>query len=304
MTADRPGAGVATTPAPTAVTPKLLRGWPLPEPGKDKESRGRLLVLGGTASTPGAVLLAGEAALRAGAGKLQVATAAPVAAALAVAVPEALVAPLATDHDGNIDPATAEQVLDLADAADAVLVGPGFADIEATIALLERLVPRLECPVVVDALASAYIGERREGLAHLGGRAVLTLNPTELAKTLGEAPDSVEADPVAPALRLARGSSAVVLCGGQGKSVAGADGQVWSSAAGGPGLGVSGSGDVQAGIVAGLLSRGTDAAQAAVWGGHLHGSAGDVLAERVGTVGFLAREISGCVPGLLEALSR
>ena len=195
MTADRRGAGAATTAAPTAVTPKLLRGWPLPEPGKDKESRGRLLVLGGTASTPGAVLLAGEAALRAGAGKLQVATAAPVAAALAVAVPEALVAPLGTDHDGNIDPADAEVVLDLADGADAVLVGPGFADIEATVTLLERLLPHLECPVVVDALASAYIGEHREGLAHLGGRAVLTLNPTELAKTLGEAPDSVEADP-------------------------------------------------------------------------------------------------------------
>ena len=67
---------------PAEITPSLLQQWPLPAPGKDKESRGRLLVLGGTASTPGAVLLAGEAALRAGAGKLQIATAAPVAAQL------------------------------------------------------------------------------------------------------------------------------------------------------------------------------------------------------------------------------
>lgn len=288
----------------TQVTPELLRGWPLPEPGKDKEARGRVLVVGGTASTPGAVLLAGEAVLRAGAGKLQIATAEPVAAALAVAVPEALVAPLPTDADGNIDAAAAEQVLSLAEGCDAVLVGPGFSDVDATIAFLARVLPELSAPVVVDALASAFITRHRDGLAHLGGQAVLTLNPSELALTLGIAEEDAEGDPAAAAVRLARESSAVVLCGGQGKTVASPEGRVWTSESGGPGLGVSGSGDVQAGIVAGLLSRGAEPAQAAVWGGHLHGSAGDALAERVGTVGFLAREVAGCVPGLLEELSR
>lgn len=109
---------------PVDVTGGLLRGWPLPEPGGDKESRGRVLVLGGTASTPGAVLLAGEAVLRAGGGKLQIATAEPVAAALAVAVPEALVAPLPTDAKGHIDAAAADEVLELAEGCDTLLVGP------------------------------------------------------------------------------------------------------------------------------------------------------------------------------------
>jgi hydroxyethylthiazole kinase-like uncharacterized protein yjeF len=291
------------TPRPVAVTAELLREWALPEPGKDKESRGRVLVLGGTAMTPGAVLLAGEAVLRAGAGKLQLATAEPVAAALAVAVPEALVAPLPTDRAGNIDEGAAAQVLELVDGCDALLVGPGFSDVDATVALLAKVVPEVSCPVVVDALASAFITSHRDGVAHLDGKAVLTLNPTELALTLEIGEDGLD-DPVAAAVRLARETSAVVLCGGQGKTVAAPDGRVWSSDSGGPGLGVSGSGDVQAGIVAGLLSRGTQPEQAAVWGGHLHGSAGDVLAERVGTVGFLAREIGGCVPGLIEDLSR
>ena len=289
--------------AVTAVTAELLRDWPLPEPGKDKESRGRVLVLGGTAMTPGAVLLAGEAVLRAGAGKLQLATAEPVAAALAVAVPEALVAPLATDRAGNIDEAAAAQVLELADGCDALLVGPGFSDVDATVAFLAKVLPKVSCPVVVDALASAFITVHRDGLAHLDGKAVLTLNPTELAMTLEIGEDGVD-DPVAAAAHLARETSAVVLCGGQGKTVAAPDGRVWTSDSGGPGLGVSGSGDVQAGIVAGLLSRGAQPEQAAVWGGHLHGSAGDVLSQQVGTVGFLAREIAGCVPGLLEDLSR
>ena len=288
--------------SPVPVTEELLRGWALPRPGTDKESRGRVLVVGGTAHTPGAVLLAGEAVLRAGAGKLQIATAEGVAAAVAVAAPEALVVPLPTAGSGDLGDGAAARLVDLAEGVDTVLLGPGFCDVERSVALLEKVVPRLRCPVVLDALASAYLGAHPEGLAHLRGRAVLTVNPGELAKTLGEEPAAVEADVPAAAARLAARTSVVVLCGGQGKTVAAPDGRVWAGARGGPGLGVSGSGDVQAGLVAGLLARGAEPAQAAVWGGHLHGCAGEELAQRVGTVGFLAREIAPCVPGLLDRL--
>jgi hydroxyethylthiazole kinase-like uncharacterized protein yjeF len=289
---------------PVEITSALLRAWPLPGPGKDKEARGRVLVLGGTAMTPGAVLLAGEAVLRAGGGKLQIATAEPVAAALAVAVPEALVVPLPTTEKGDVSPDAADEVLGLAERLDAILLGPGFSSVEATVGLLEPLVPKLSCPVVIDAVASAYIGEYRDALAHLDGRAVLTLNPSELAKTGGWEADEVESDTVGAARELAAQARAVVLCGGEGKTVAAPDGQAWTSDTGGPGLGVSGSGDVQAGLVAALLGRGAEPAQAACWGGHLHGSAGEELAATLGTVGFLAREISGRVPSLLEHLAR
>ena len=73
------------------ITPRLLRDWPLPDPRGDKESRGTVLVVGGARFTPGAVLLAGVAALRAGAGRLQLAVNASTAAALSIAVPEAKV---------------------------------------------------------------------------------------------------------------------------------------------------------------------------------------------------------------------
>jgi hydroxyethylthiazole kinase-like uncharacterized protein yjeF len=288
---------------PVDVTGGLLRGWPLPEPGGDKESRGRVLVLGGTASTPGAVLLAGEAVLRAGGGKLQIATAEPVAAALAVAVPEALVVPLRTDGKGHIDTGAADEVLALADGCDTLLAGPGFADIDASVQLLEQVLPRVSCPVVVDALASAFVTRHRDGLTHLEGRAVLTLNPDELAKTLDVPDDEVADDPAAASARLARESRAVVVCGGQGKTIASPDGRLWHSSSGNPGLGVSGSGDVQAGIVAGMFSRCGDPGQAAVWGAHLHGSAGDRLAKLVGTLGFLAREIAPQVPALVDELA-
>jgi NAD(P)H-hydrate repair Nnr-like enzyme with NAD(P)H-hydrate dehydratase domain len=134
---------------------------------------------------------------------------------------------------------------------------------------------------------------------HLERPAVLTVNPTEIAHVLHVDEDEVDDDPVKATLELARRTAAVVLCGGSTKYVATPDGQCWRSSRGNPGLGTSGSGDVQAGIVAGLLARGATAEQAAVWGGWLHGRSGEVLAERLGPVGYLARELPGVVPGLL-----
>jgi hydroxyethylthiazole kinase-like uncharacterized protein yjeF len=285
------------------ITPGLLHRWPLPEPGEDKEARGRVLVVGGTAHTPGAVLLAGEAVLRAGAGKLQIATAESVAAAVAVAVPEALVVPMPTSPEGSLAPQSGERLLELARDADAVLIGSGFSDVEATLELMDGLVPALDGPLVLDAVASAFLGEGHGDVHHLAGRCVLSANPGEVAMTVGVDESEVVGDPGAAAGRLAADAGVVVLCGGRTKTVASPDGRLWSSDSGGPGLGVSGSGDVQAGIVAGLLGRGADADQAAVWAAHLHGVAGDELAREVGTVGFLAREVAARVPRLVEDLA-
>ena len=290
-------------PEPERVTPGLLRSWPLPEPGTDKGSRGRVLVVGGSAQTPGAVLLAGEAVLRAGGGKLQLATAASAAPALAVAVPEARVLPLPEDADGALLPAAAEAVLATAGDADVVLLGPGLRDLRATVALLEGVVPALAPPVVLDALATAYLTEHPDGVRSLDGGCVITANPTETARMLERPEDEVVADPVAAATDLARRTGGVVLLGGADKTVATPEGRCWRVEEGGAGLAVSGSGDVAAGVVAGLLARGAEPAQAAVWGAWLHGSAGDALAAALGPVGFLARELATQVPGLVAGVT-
>ncbi len=292
-----------TRPDATVVTPATLRSWPLPEPGGDKGARGRIAVVGGTVGTPGAVLLAGEAALRAGAGKLSVAVPQPVAATLAVAVPEALVVGVPVSPGGSISPEAASALASFADGADALLVGPGFTDGDDSARLLERLAASLEGPLVVDALASAYLTEHPDGLRHLEGRVVLTVNPTELARTSGWDEDKVAQSAYDAALDVARRSQVVVVCGGEQKLVVAPDGSSWVVEGGGPGLGVSGSGDVQAGVVAGLLARGAEPSQAAVWAGYLHARCGERLASSAGAVGFLAREIPAQVPPVLAELT-
>jgi ADP-dependent NAD(P)H-hydrate dehydratase len=286
-------------PEATLITPQVLRGWRLPEPTGGKESRGSILVIGGSTETLGAVTLAAEAALRSGAGKLQVVVPSKVAPHVSIALPEALVRGVPSTEAGAIRASAAELVLDLAGKASAVLIGPGMADEEETRGLVEGLLPHLECPVALDALGLAAVTADPGCLHRLGGRVVLTPNPTELAIALHVEPDELEADPAGAAGRLAEDAQATVGLGGATSWVAAQDGRLWQDQSGGAGLGVSGSGDVRAGVVAGLLARGAEPEQAAVWASHLHGRAGERLAARVGRLGFLARELPPEIPRVL-----
>jgi ADP-dependent NAD(P)H-hydrate dehydratase len=287
------------TPDPTLVSPEVLRGWRLPEPTGGKNARGSILVIGGSTQTLGAVLLAAEAAMRAGAGKLQVATVASLAPFAAAALPEALVRALPEADGGVIGAAAVEAVRDLAEAVDAVLIGPGMADEEQTRGFVDGLLPHLRGPLALDALGLASLTAEIECLRHLEGRAVLTPNPTEIAYALHRAEDEIEADPAAAAVELARRTGATVGLGGSSSWIAAPDERLWRDDSGGAGLGVSGSGDVRAGITGGLLARGADPAQAAVWGAWLHGRAGERLASSVGRLGFLARELPAEIPRAL-----
>lgn len=289
-------------PEAARVTADLLRSWPLPEPGSDKNARGLVVLVGGNRSTPGAVLLSGESALRVGGGKLQILTPASVAVPVAVALPEAGVVGVAETTGGDPDQASGPEITRTADGCACALLGPGLLDPDAASALLAAVVPGLEGPVVIDALGSAYVTHHPDGLRHLEGRCVLTMNPTELSRTLDEDEDSVGEDLVDAARRLAERVHAVVLCGGPQKAVAAPDGRAWVVTDGGPGLGTAGSGDVQAGYVAGLLARGADPAQAAVWAAYLHAICGDRVAESIGPLGFLARELPAVAPRLLAEL--
>jgi ADP-dependent NAD(P)H-hydrate dehydratase len=284
------------------ITPGLLRAWPMPTPSEGKESRGHVVVVAGTTRTPGAAVLAAEAALRAGAGKLTVATTATTAAHVATAVPESLVEPLPEDRDGHLGEAAGDVVAGLADQAEALLIGPGLLDDAATYAMMRALAQRITAPVVVDATATGFLRQEPDAFRHLGRRVVLTANPKEMASVAGCDISDVEAEPLPVALQVARRCEVVVLLGGTAKQIAAPDKASWTYAGGGPGLGVSGSGDVQAGIVAGLLARGAEADQAAVWGAFVHARVGERLAADTGVLGHLAREQTVHVPLVLREL--
>lgn len=280
------------------LTAAALRTMPLPSPGGDKEQRGRVLIVGGSTRIPGAALLAGEAALRAGAGKLQIATAAGVAPGMALAVPEAMVLGLGQSAQGEI--VRGHRALDAAMAAcDAAVIGPGMTSTATTAALVQRAIAQAVCTLVLDA------GALSKRLRAPAGRPfVLTPHAGEMAALADDDKAAVEAAPAEYALAFARKMRSVVIVKGADSFIAGPDGALWVHRGGVPGLGTSGSGDTLAGVIAGFAARGSDALTAALWGVFVHAAAGKRLAARIGTVGFLAREILPEVPGIVDRLSR
>jgi ADP-dependent NAD(P)H-hydrate dehydratase len=260
------------------ITAAVLGAWGLPEPGRSKKSRGRVMVVGGSRRSPGAVLLAGEAALRVGAGRLGLVVPGSIDAQVGIAIPEAAIFPL-PEH--ATDPIGLRARDELAEA-DAVLVGPGFDDPEQTRATLFAVAECAISCLVLDAFALGILPDVPRD--RLPADLILNPNEEEAAILLGH---PMGKDRAADLLEIAGRYEAIVNCYG---TVAAPGGVVWEVDAGGPGLATSGSGDVLAGAITGFAARGTDSERAAVWGSWAHARAGDRLTERIG-LGFLARDL-------------
>jgi ADP-dependent NAD(P)H-hydrate dehydratase len=292
---------------PRAIDAGLLRAWPLPEPDAsgDKRDRGLVVCVGGAAELPGAIILAGTAALRAGAGGLRIGTLASIAQAVGVAVPEALVFGLPETRAGGIAASGARAIAERAGSARAVLIGPGVADPRATRGLVGGVLPRLRGPetVILDAGALDALRGRPEVVKACAARVVLTPHAGETARLLDVDLAEVERDPLTAAREAARRFGAVVAIKGADTRVVEPKGSAYVYREGRVGLATSGSGDTLAGVIAGLAARGVEAVQAAVWGVYLHGAAGNALSAQFGQVGFLARELLAEVPRAMASLA-
>jgi hydroxyethylthiazole kinase-like uncharacterized protein yjeF len=216
------------------------------------------------------------------------------ACAVGVALPEAAVQGMETTESGELGALT-EAARDLVSAATSVLVGPGIATAASPASVQ---IARIAARVVIDA------GSLHADAVEAGrGRAILTPHAGEMATLMGLTPGEVNRHAEALAQVAADRFDTVVVLKGPTTWIAVPGGERWMHRVDAPGLGTSGSGDVLAGLILGLLARGAGTAQAAVWGVALHGHAGRLLTRRVGTMGFLARELSPCVPRLLDRLA-
>ncbi|MCW8085513.1 NAD(P)H-hydrate dehydratase [Sabulicella glaciei] len=288
----------------TEISPEWLRANPLPPlpDAASKDERGRVLVVGGAAEVPGAVLLAATSALRAGAGKMQVATVASAAPGLALAMPEARVIALKETAEGGIAPAAAPRLSEAAARADAIAFGPGMLDAEEAGALARALLTKLrgEPGILLDA--AAVCGLEPDSAGRHAGRLVLTPHAGEMAQLLDRPREELEAEPLEAAREAARRFRAVVVMKGGVSFVATPQGLAFSCARGNVGLATSGSGDTLAGAITGLMARGAPPLLATLWGVFIHAVAGERLARRIGPVGYLARELPGEFPGILAEM--
>lgn len=235
----------------------------------------------------GAATLAALGAVRVGVGTIQVATTQRAHAIIATALPEACVIPLSTTG-GEISSAARSHIRRLSDNANAVVLGPG----SRTPSLVRAIGGEATWIVDAGALKACTSAVMRRAVT------VITPHAGEMAELMETELDDVHARPAQLATQAARDLGCIVVLKGAVTVIADPDGATFTSTAGNHGLGGSGSGDVLAGVIGGLAARGASAVQAAVWGVHLHGAAGDVLARRIGPYGYRMTEVLDELPRL------
>jgi ADP-dependent NAD(P)H-hydrate dehydratase len=253
----------------------------------DKEERGHVLILGGSREMPGAVILAATAALRAGAGKLTVATGKSVAQLVALAIPESRVLGLAENEAGGFTVEAVPALDPLADRINAILIGPGMQDEEAAARLVHALLPRLHgtnTAMLLDANAMGAILHPPAGVNppfRFDVPVLVTPHAGEMAHLTGIAKEDI----VAGADRwrwTAQRWNAVVALKGARTVIATPTASAGSTKAATSGWPPPARATSLAGIIAGLAARGAELAQAACWGVVLHAQAGERLAARMG----------------------
>lgn len=259
-----------------------------------KRDFGRVVVAGGGAGMAGAPALAAMAALRSGAGLVELLVPEPIAAVAAGFDPCLMTHGLPA-ADGTFIAAAGPALLERMAAADAVAIGPGMGRSAPVRDLVLRLWRDVAAPAVFDAdalwaLAAAPAGALEQ---HAGPR-VLTPHAGEMLRLVGRDPAAAEAGdrPLleAAAAGVAAAASAIVVLKGAGSFLVGAGRQARNET-GNPGMATAGTGDVLTGVVAALLAQGLDAfaaARLAVWA---HGRAGDAAAADLGRTSMTARDL-------------
>ncbi len=273
-------------------------------PSAHKGESGDVLVVAGSRRLAGAAALAAEGAARAGAGFVRLAVPAGIADRLAGARPSRIVLAQRETRGGEFAVSALPEIIELAAAADAVVLGPGLGRSEDLRALVGTLLAEIAAPIVLDAdglHALATIGP--EGL-RARGRTLITPHPGEAALLLGSSAAEVQADREAAASALVGRFACTVVLKGAGSLVR-AGKRRHRNETGNPGMATAGMGDVLAGMIGALLASGLgdfDAARIAV---QAHGRAGDLAREDVGGErGLLPEDLAEFVPRALAEFER
>jgi ADP-dependent NAD(P)H-hydrate dehydratase / NAD(P)H-hydrate epimerase len=257
-----------------------------------KYSAGSVLVVGGSRGLTGAPMLAALAAFRADAGYVAIAAPESTLPVLETALLEVVKRPLPEDSGGRLLPRSADAILDAAEKADAVALGPGLGRTDGTVELVRILLERLDVPIVLDADALWSLEPFTRAAP-----TVLTPHAGELASLLGTTAREIDARRLASVRRAASRFGAVVLLKGAGTIVASPREGVLVASYGTPALATAGSGDVLTGIVAAFLAKGLEARLAAAAAAVAHGVAAELLDPQPGVVA------SDLLPALQRALA-
>ena len=255
---------------------------------------GRVLMLCGSRGYTGAAALAAMGALRVGAGLVYLGVPECIYEIEATRLLEPIVLPLA-DADGKISEGATAEIDALLPKMDVVLVGPGLGQSDGVMRVVRHI---LECfigPVVVDADGINVLNLHKDVLRGRTSPTILTPHEGEFTRFGG----SLEVGRVDAAKQLAADLGVILLLKGY-ESVITDGTNAYINPTGNPGMAVGGSGDVLAGMIAGLIGQGIPPFKATACAAWLHGAAGDICADEIGRFGMLPSDMLNVLPRLMK----
>ncbi len=292
--------GAPGDPAAGVIGDQVLGLAPPRRPNSTKFDSGEVVVIGGSRGLTGAVCMAAEAAIRAGAGYATVAVPADLEPIFELKLTEVMSRGFG-GAEGRLASGSSDAILEAAGRAAAVVLGPGLGRDDDSLALARAVARGVAVPLLIDADGLNAHAERLELIAEREAPTVLTPHAGELGRLLGRDSAQVGEHRLACAREAAERSGAIVVLKGDDTLVAAGE-RLAISAGGSPGLATAGTGDVLSGTVGALLARGMEPFAAACTGVHAHQRAGRISAERLGSVeSVIATDVISALPAALVA---
>lgn len=293
----RPGRGAGIG----LIKPPVLDLIPERDADSNKFKSGSVLVVGGSTGLTGAVCLACDAAMRAGAGWVRAAVPRSLNVIFEQKLTEVMTLPL-PDHDGFLEGKAADEALEAVERAQAVALGPGLGRSDHSFLVAQRLLREVDRPLVLDADGlNALSGEGLEAIADRSSPAVLTPHAGELGRLLGVDSSDISAHRLRHARSAAARSRSTVVLKGDDTLVVDAGGELVAvSGDGTPALATAGTGDVLTGIIAAFLAKGMVTFDAASAGVFAHAEAGRGAAAEYGVQSVVATDVIAAVPAVFR----
>jgi len=262
----------------------------------NKGTLGSLLCICGSYGMAGAAIMAGKAALRCGIGLLKIAVPKSIYPVCTTNILESVYYPLEETSNGVISSKNTDFLLEMCEKSSAIVIGCGLSVCDDTKNLVQSVITNCEKPLVIDADALNCICNKPEILKNLKAPAIITPHPGEMARLLHSTPKTVNLNRENTAIDFAKKFGVVTVLKGAGTIIASPDGEVYINHTGNSGMATGGSGDVLSGIIGSLLAQGASPINAAAAGVFLHGTIGDLAAEKLGKISMLPTDMIDMIP--------
>ncbi|RKX69345.1 NAD(P)H-hydrate dehydratase, partial [candidate division TA06 bacterium] len=264
-----------------------------------KGSFGKILLIGGSKSYPGAIMLSSKSAVKSGAGLVYSAFPESLSRTISSYIPDTIKIPLKETEEGSIDLSNFKKIIDISKDMDAVLIGPGISDNKVTLNFVEMIIGEIDKPIILDAdglriLCNNSISIKTDKL-------LITPHPGEAARILGINTNEINTRRLDFSRLLSDKFKCTVLLKGY-KSIITNSNETYINLSGNSALARGGSGDILSGIITAFIGNGMDILNAAALGSYLHGLAGEIASENLSKYSISMDELIAIIPEAFKCI--